>query len=74
MYDRDMENSEGRNTFIYMYIHVVLLDILMRDEEGRKKQARSNKQQSKVTQHNQGSHFQRKMSCLGLDYTKKHMN
>ena len=36
-----------------MYIHV-----LMRDEkEGRKKQARSNKQQGKATQHTQGSHF-----------------
>ena len=35
-----------------MYIHV-----LMRDEkEGRKKQASSNKQQGKVTQHTQGSH------------------
>ena len=31
---------------------------LMRDEkEGRKKQARSNKQQGKATQHTQGSHF-----------------
>ena len=31
---------------------------LMRDEkEGRKKQARSNKQQGKETQHTQGSHF-----------------
>ena len=30
----------------------------MRDEkEGRKKQARSNKQQGKATQHTQGSHF-----------------
>ena len=32
--------------------------VLMRDEkEGRKKQARSNKQQGKATQHTQGSHF-----------------
>ena len=32
--------------------------LLMRDEkEGRKKQARSNKQQGKATQHTQGSHF-----------------
>ena len=32
--------------------------ILKRDEkEGRKKQARSNKQQGKVTQHTQGSYF-----------------
>ena len=36
-----------------LYIHG-----LMRDEkEGRKKQARSNKQQGKATQHTQGSHF-----------------
>ena len=38
----------------------------MRDEkEGRKKQARSNKQQGKTTQHTQGSHW--KISCLGWD-------
>ena len=36
-----------------MYIYM-----LMRDEkEGRKKQARSNKQQGKATQHNQCNHF-----------------
>ena len=52
----------------YMYIHVptftvlptwctVTVHVLMRDEkEGRKKQARSNKQQGKATQHTQGSH------------------
>ena len=40
-------------SFKKMYVHV-----LMRDEkEGRKKQARSNKQQGKATQHTQGSHF-----------------
>ena len=34
------------------------MHVLMRDEkEGRKKQARSNKQQGKVTQHTQSSHF-----------------
>ena len=38
---------------IYMYIHA-----LMRDEKkGRKKKARSNKQQGKATQHTQGSDF-----------------
>ena len=43
-----------------MYIHV-----LMRDEkEGRKKQARSNKQQGKVTQHTQGNHFSYKKNEL----------
>ena len=36
----------------------VLIYVLMRDEkEGRKKRARSNKQQGKATQHTQGSHF-----------------
>ena len=34
------------------------MHVLMRDEkEGRKKQARSNKQQGKATQHTQGSYF-----------------
>ena len=34
------------------------IHVLMRDEkEGRKKQARSNKQQGKATQHTKGSHF-----------------
>ena len=38
--------------------------VLVRDEkEGRSKQARSNKQQGKATQHTQGSHFS--LSCLG---------
>ena len=33
------------------------MHVLMRDEkEGRKKQARSNKQHGKATQHTQGSH------------------
>ena len=42
-----------RRTTYNVYIHV-----LMRGEkEGRKKQARLNKQQGKVTQHTQGSHF-----------------
>ena len=35
-----------------------VLHLYMRDEkEGRKKQARSNKQQGKAAQHTQGSHF-----------------
>ena len=51
------------------YIHV-----LMRDEkEGREKQARSNKQQGKATQHTQDSHFsQGKMSCLGWNSNPRH--
>ena len=40
---------------VCMCVHVC---VLMRDEkEGRKKQARSTKQQGKATQHTQGSHF-----------------
>ena len=38
--------------------HLSFKNMLMRDEkEGRKKQARSNIQQGKATQHTQGSHF-----------------
>ena len=45
---------------MYMYMYII------RDEkEGRKKQARSNKQQGKATQHTQGSHFSR----VGLEPT-----
>ena len=33
--------------------------LLMRDEEGRKKQARSYTQQGKETQHTQGSHLEK---------------
>ena len=33
---------------------------IMRDAEGRKKQARSYKQQSNATQHTQGSHFSKR--------------
>ena len=41
----------------YMYTCVYICTCLMRDEkEGRMKQARSNKQQGKATQHTQGSH------------------
>ena len=53
-------------TVLYMeiYMHSTLafkkvdVHVVMRDKkEGRKKQARSNKQQGKATQHTQGSHF-----------------
>ena len=41
-----------------MHENISHVHVLMRDEkEGRKKQARSNKQQGKATQHTQGSHF-----------------
>ena len=43
-------------------------------KEGRKKQARSYKQQSKATQHTQGSHFSKgKMSCLDLGWDSTHI-
>ena len=46
---------------MYMYC-MYIVHVLMRDEkEGRKKQARSNKQQGKATQHTQGSR-----TCLGV--------
>ena len=38
-------------------IHVCIYMLMMRCEEGRKKQARSNKQQSKATQHIQGNYM-----------------
>ena len=48
-------------TFLCAHIRRVsdvnTMHVLMRDEKGRKKQARSNKQQGKETQHTQGSHF-----------------
>ena len=43
---------------ITIKLNVHVTHVLMRDEkEGRKKQAKSNKQQGKATQHTQGSHF-----------------
>ena len=39
-------------------VSAIIIHVLMRDEKGgRKKQARSDKQQGKATQHTQGSHF-----------------
>ena len=40
-----------------MYILIIIIHVLMRDNEGRKKEARSNKQQGKATQHTQGSMY-----------------
>ena len=56
------------HVYVYVYIHI---HVLMRDEkEGRKKQARSNKQQGKVTQHTQGSHFSKeKWAASGGTWT-----
>ena len=54
------------------YVHVC---VLMRDEkEGRKKQARSNKQQLRQsnTAHPRQSLFLTKMSCLGWDSNPRH--
>ena len=46
--------------------------VLMRDEkEGRKKQARSNTQQGKATQHTRST-FPKKISCLGWDSKPRH--
>ena len=47
------------NDYIKVYLHV----LMMRRKEERSKQGQTNKQ-GKVTQHTQGSHFLRKMSCL----------
>ena len=44
----DLEPRLGKK-----HVHVLMGD----EKEGRKKQARSNKQQGKATQHTQGSHF-----------------
>ena len=53
-----------------------LIYMLMRDEkEGRKKQARSYKQQSKAIHHTQGTvvtFSKGKMSCLGWDSNPRH--
>ena len=45
-----------------MYVHVLMRD----EEEGRKKQARSNKQHGKATQHTQGSHGSSKQTITQL--------
>ena len=51
-----------RDVYIYM---------LMRDEEGRKKEARKVKQIT--TQHTQGSHFSKgKVTCLGWNSNPRH--
>ena len=39
------------------------------EKEGRKKQARSNKQQGKATQHTQGSHKKNELPRVGLEPT-----
>ena len=46
------------NLMLTQCLYRIQMYVLMRDEkEGRNKQARSNKQQGKATQHTQGSHF-----------------
>ena len=52
------------------------VQVLMRiEKEERKKQARSNKQQGKATQHTQGSHFSQKneLPRVGLEPTTLYM-
>ena len=39
---------------------------------GRKKQARSNKQQCKATQHTKGGHFSKRIMYLGWDSNLRH--
>ena len=69
-YQHSMDSSNSMIKYTYHYILKCLhklrsgmwtrdyIHVLMRDEkEGRKKQARSNKQQGKATQHTQGSHL-----------------
>ena len=49
---------ENENQCQPVHTYCTHIIMLMRDEkEGRKKQARSSKQQGKATQHTQGSHF-----------------
>ena len=46
------------NTYMYTMCHIIRKHVLVKDEkEGRKKQARSNKQQGKATQHTQGMYI-----------------
>ena len=47
-----MIKFQGNFKFLCLEVHVLTRD----EKEGRKKQARSNKQQGKATQHTQGSH------------------
>ena len=55
----DNFRSPGEEEEIQMYTYIIHIHVLM---EGRKKQARSCKQQGKATQHTQGSHF----SCTAI--------
>ena len=52
---------------MYIYVHVRKMK-----KEGMKKQARSNKQQSRETQHTQGSHFSKEKFCLRWDSNPRH--
>ena len=64
--------SPTQGSYIHVRVHV---RVLMRDEkEGRKKQARSNKQQLRQsnTAHPRQSLFLPKMSCLRWDSNPRH--
>ena len=54
-----------------MLYDLLCMYMLMRDAEGKKKQARSNKQQGKATLHTQGSHFPKKkeLTWVGFEPT-----
>ena len=65
-------DSIGKSNRFLTGYNVLYTHVLMRDEkEGRKKQARSNKQQGEATQH-MHSRQSRKMSCLGWDSNPRH--
>ena len=53
--------------YMYTYTNVHVRE---KQKEGRKKQARSNKQQGKATQHTQSSHFSKeKLAASGKTQT-----
>ena len=58
---RDEKEARSCNN-VYITILYINVHVLMRDE----KEARSNKQQGKATQHTQGSHFFQKNELTSL--------
>ena len=56
---------------MHLHVHDMGYMFLMRDEkEGRKKQARSNKQQGKATQH---THVYERAQCTIMSLALKHL-
>ena len=58
--------SENRVSASTTFVHDCIIYMLMRDAEGRKKEARSYKQQGKATRHTQGSHFSKELPQVGM--------